>query len=128
MLDNTLRETIPFSKNSIFWDITPCSPSKVSQRFGGKVACIFRVEEEAKQETRSNKAGHQACPLRAPINPEPFPGFALFFPNRFPTGSASYLFHADFLLCLLLDSEDGGDMVFRNVGCFSTNYTALYPR
>jgi hypothetical protein len=28
----------------------------------------------------------------------------------------------------LVDSKDLGDMFFRNVGWFSTNYTPLYPR
>jgi hypothetical protein len=37
-------------------------------------------------------------------------------------------FHAGFLLGLVFDPEDGGDMLMRNVGCLSTDYTALYPR
>jgi hypothetical protein len=37
-------------------------------------------------------------------------------------------FHAGFLLGLFSDPEDGGDMFLRNVGCLSTDYTALYPR
>jgi hypothetical protein len=40
--------------------------------------------------------------------------------------SACYLLHAGFLLGFFFDSEDG-DMFFRNVVCFSTDYTALYP-
>lgn len=35
---------------------------------------------------------------------------------------------AAFLLRLLLGLEDGGDMMFRNVKCLSTNYTALCAR
>jgi hypothetical protein len=35
--------------------------------------------------------------------------------------------HAGFLLGLYFDSEEGGDMLFRNVSRFSTDYTALYP-
>jgi hypothetical protein len=37
-------------------------------------------------------------------------------------------FYAGFLLSLYFDPEDGGDMFLRNVGCLSTDYTALYPR
>jgi hypothetical protein len=36
-------------------------------------------------------------------------------------------FHAGILLGLF-DPEDGGDMFLRNVGLFSTDYTALYLR
>jgi hypothetical protein len=42
--------------------------------------------------------------------------------------SACYLIPAGFLLGLLFDSEDGGEIILRNVGCFSTDYTASYPR
>jgi hypothetical protein len=38
------------------------------------------------------------------------------------------LVHAGFLLGLFFDHEDGGAMFVRNVGLFSTDYTALYPR
>jgi hypothetical protein len=37
-------------------------------------------------------------------------------------------FHADFLLGLFFDSEDGCDMCLRNASCLSTDCTALYPR
>jgi hypothetical protein len=37
-------------------------------------------------------------------------------------------FHADVLLGLFFDPEDGGDIFFRNVGWLSMDYTALYPR
>jgi hypothetical protein len=36
-----------------------------------------------------------------------------------------FQFHVGILLGFL-DPEDGGDMFFRNVGSFSTDYTALY--
>jgi hypothetical protein len=36
-------------------------------------------------------------------------------------------FHADFLLSLFFDPEDGGDIFLRNVGYLSTDYAALYP-
>jgi hypothetical protein len=35
---------------------------------------------------------------------------------------------ADFLLSLFLDPEDGSEMILWNVGCFSTDNTALPPR
>jgi hypothetical protein len=37
-------------KSTVFWDVTPCSPetSDVSEEH---IASIFRVEEQAKQET-----------------------------------------------------------------------------
>jgi hypothetical protein len=31
-------------------------------------------------------------------------------------------------LFAFFDPEDGGDMILRNVGCNSTDYTASYPR
>jgi hypothetical protein len=36
--------------------------------------------------------------------------------------------HADLLLGLLFDPEDGSDIFLRNVGRLSTDYTALYSR
>jgi hypothetical protein len=35
--------------------------------------------------------------------------------------------HADFLLGLIFDSENGGVIFLRNVGWLSTDYIALYP-
>jgi hypothetical protein len=37
-------------------------------------------------------------------------------------------FHAGFLLILLFNPEDGGDMFLRNVGSLSTGYKTLKPR
>jgi hypothetical protein len=42
--------------------------------------------------------------------------------------SVCYLIYAGSLLCWFLEPEDGGDMLLRNVGWLSTDYTALYPR
>jgi hypothetical protein len=39
-----------------------------------------------------------------------------------------YMLHAGFLLGLFFDSEDRSEVFFQNVGCCSTDYTALYPR
>jgi hypothetical protein len=37
--------TVVVMKSIFFWAITPYSPLKVNQRFGGTFASIFRVEE-----------------------------------------------------------------------------------
>jgi hypothetical protein len=42
-------------KTSVFWEITPCSLLKGTQRFVGNVY-IFRVEEQAKQQTNLKHA------------------------------------------------------------------------
>jgi hypothetical protein len=39
-----------------------------------------------------------------------------------------YQLHTGLFLGLLFDPQDGGHMMLRNVGCLSTDYTALYPR
>jgi hypothetical protein len=39
-----------------------------------------------------------------------------------------YQLHTGVFLGSFFDPEDGGDMILRNVGCLSTDYTALYPR
>jgi hypothetical protein len=52
------------------------------------MASIFRVEDQAKQATRINQAENKAC----------------------------CLLHDGFLLGLIFDTEDGGNMLFRNVG------------
>jgi hypothetical protein len=38
------------------------------------------------------------------------------------------LLHAGFFLGLFLDPEDGGEVFLQNVGCLTTDHTALYPR
>jgi hypothetical protein len=43
-------------------------------------------------------------------------------------GSACSLLHGGFFFGLFFNTEDGGDMLLRNVGLFSTDYTALYSR
>jgi hypothetical protein len=37
------------------------------------------------------------------------------------------MLHAGFLLGLLFDLEDGGNMIFRNVDRLSPEHTALHP-
>jgi hypothetical protein len=44
------------------------------------------------------------------------------------TSSAHYLLHTVFLLVLLFNPEDGGDMFHQNVGGFSPDNMVLYPR
>jgi hypothetical protein len=41
--------------------------------------------------------------------------------------SSCYLLHSGFFLGLFFNPEDGGDMFLLNIGCFSTDYMALYP-
>jgi hypothetical protein len=64
-----------------------------------QVISIFRVKEKTKKETASS-----TCHC----------------------GPAFYLLHAGFFLGVLFDPEDGSYIVLRNVGCFSTDYRALY--
>jgi hypothetical protein len=47
--------------------------------------------------------------------------------NATDYGVACCLLHHGFSLGLLFNAEDGGDMLFRNFGRFSTGYTALRP-
>jgi hypothetical protein len=44
-------------KSAVVQDVTLCSPLKVNQRFGEHVSSIFRVEEQAKQETSMEAVG-----------------------------------------------------------------------
>jgi hypothetical protein len=41
---------------------------------------------------------------------------------------ASSMLQAGFILGLVFDPEDGGDIFLRNACSLSTDYTALYPR
>jgi hypothetical protein len=49
-------------------------------------------------------------------------GYEAFYLLSFP------LLPAGFLLGLLSNPENGGDVLIRNVGRLSADYTALYPR
>jgi hypothetical protein len=44
-------------KSSIFWDITPCSPLKVKQHFGG----IFRLHLYGRRISKSRNQREAAC-------------------------------------------------------------------
>lgn len=35
------------------------------------------------------------------------------------------LFHADFLISLLIEREDGGDIFLQNIRCLSADYTVI---
>jgi hypothetical protein len=48
-------------KTSVFWDITPCCPVKVNDVSEEHVTFIFRVEEEAKEETSMKHSASYAC-------------------------------------------------------------------
>jgi hypothetical protein len=37
------------------------------------------------------------------------------------------LLHAGFLFCLIFNPEDGADILLRNTGWLSADYTTLYP-
>jgi hypothetical protein len=39
-----------------------------------------------------------------------------------------WLLHAGFLLSLLIEREDVGDIFLENIGCLSPDYTPLYAR
>jgi hypothetical protein len=47
-------------KNSMVWDIRPCSPMKVNRRFGGIYRLHFRVEKWNKQENSMKQAASRA--------------------------------------------------------------------
>jgi hypothetical protein len=74
-------------KNTMFWDITPCSLLKVNGRFGG----TYRLHLQGRKISRARNERESR---------------ALF----------AACFHAGFLLGLFFGPEDGGDMLFRNVG------------
>jgi hypothetical protein len=76
-------------KSPIFWDITPCTLLKVNRRFGG----TYRRHLRGQRVSQANKQAGSKLASRA-----------------------CYLPHAGFLLGLLFDPEDGGDMFLQNVG------------
>jgi hypothetical protein len=47
-------------KSTIFWDVTPYSPLKSSDVSEEHIAFIFRVEEEAEQQTSMKAGGRQS--------------------------------------------------------------------
>jgi hypothetical protein len=88
------------------WDITPCSPLRVTQRFGG----THRLYLQDPRISRSrNKFERRFEKLRI---------LALLVT----------CFHNGVLLDLFFYSEDGDDMFLRNDGWLSMDYTTLCPR
>jgi hypothetical protein len=87
-------------KSTIFWDTTPCSPLNVNRRFGG----TYRLHLQGRKisSARNQRESRWQAEL-------------LSLPPAF-------------LLIIFFHPEDGGDMLLRNVGWLSTDYTALYPR
>jgi hypothetical protein len=135
-------------KISVFWDITPCMPLKVSRHFGG--TCRFQLQGWRVSRTRnqyeevSNHAGFFIYLL---FNPEDRGDMFLrdvfwlstdymeLYSRRRNSSKCCVGFEvftchllARCLLNLFSDPEDGGDMFLRNVGCISTDYTASHPR
>jgi hypothetical protein len=68
-------------KSSIFWDISPCSPSKVNRRFG-RTCCLYLQGQRISQARNQRKS-------------------VATLATCFPTG---------FLHGLVFDPEDGGNM------------------
>jgi hypothetical protein len=85
-------------KISVFWGVTVCSSVKTTDVSVKHIDSIFKVEEEAKQETSMKQNMLAAC-------------FILFF-----------------LLGLFFDPVDGGYMFLRNVDLLTPDCTASYPR
>jgi hypothetical protein len=80
-------------KSSVFWDVTPCSQSKVNWRFERKCRLLL-------QGRRISQARNQR-------------------ESRWQGEPPATCFHAGSLLVLFIDPEDGGDMFHRNVGWLS---------
>jgi hypothetical protein len=84
----------------MFCDITPYSPLNVNRGFGG--TCYLHLQgRRINQTINQYEAGSKQ-------------------------NSATYNMQVSYLASF--DPEDGGDMFLRNIGCLSTDYTALYLR
>jgi hypothetical protein len=53
-----------FQKSTIFWDITPCSPLKVSRRYGG----TYRLHHRGRRISGAGNSRWQANPTDVPIS------------------------------------------------------------
>jgi hypothetical protein len=49
-----MSKTTDRKESSVFWDITPCIPLKITEVSEEYVTSMFRVEEYTKQETSMN--------------------------------------------------------------------------
>jgi hypothetical protein len=50
------------------------------------------------------------------------------FGRKYLQSSTCYLLHAGLLLDSFFDTENGGDMILRNVSLLPTDYTVMFPR
>jgi hypothetical protein len=108
-------------KNSGSWDIMSCRSLKVDRRFGGTHRSILSIEATNQCEAGSNLLGLSFEPEDTG---EHVPSKCWFTFNGVCLPPASYWF----LLGLVFDTEGGGDMFLRNIGCLSADYTALRHR
>jgi hypothetical protein len=86
-------------RSFVCWDITYCSPLKVSPRFGG--TCRLHLQSWRVSQARNQ---HEAARKK------------------------KSLFQANFFLVLLFDPEDRGDIFLRIIVWHSTDYMPLYPK
>jgi hypothetical protein len=97
-------------KSFIFWDMTPCSPLIFNRRFGRTYHLHLqgrRISQAALPATCFTLVSSLNCSLILKMEAIYSSETSLDFQW---TSSVSYLLHAGFLLDLLIDPEDGGDM------------------
>jgi hypothetical protein len=127
-----------FSNRSyIVWDTTPCSPLKVIRRFGTtyllhllgwRVNEVRNQHEAGSEQSSCSNKGFFRITAYFPIFPSSHPVIlftgmlAVIAFTRSPPASRV------FLLGLLFEPEDRGDMFLRTAGWLSSDYAALYPR
>jgi hypothetical protein len=130
-------------KSSNFWDLTPCSLLKVSRRFGVKSLLnlqgsrvdlyhamwdlkfsqrwLWRVSSSEIWRCVVRRVSTRYVPPKRRVE-------SLRTTQRHIPEYDTLLYHAVFLLGLLFNSEDEGDIFLRNVRWLSTDYAALYSR
>jgi hypothetical protein len=98
---------------AIFWDLAQCSPN-MNRCFGGMYHLHFQGRKSAEP------MGTGEHPFLLPSGP---------YITVIPTDSSFCLAICShwFLIRLIFDHEDGGDMFLRNVGSY-TDYRTLFPR
>jgi hypothetical protein len=86
-----------------------------------RLSNVFRGDKNLS--TEKSRIGEEFCIMgcNAMYSDESRPTF-----RRKRLGLSCSLFHAGFLLCLLFNTEDGGDIFLRTVCRLSTDYTASY--
>jgi hypothetical protein len=100
----TLELLLPADSSSVF--------TFTSYSVGhGRVLCYNAIRKCAESQSRFRKNMlHSSSGLKSKL------------------GFTCWLLLVGFLLCILFDPEEGGDMFLRNDGTLSTEYIALYPR